>query len=293
MQRCNSVTENKLLQQVIELLSVLCKRQLHCFHCRWYTINVLHCSFSNVSLYWCHLGQISFVKEISSQCQKYVRQITAINNHDHKMKQMIWAEFKLGTQNILRCCYLRLFVCSQRVIVRLIDTVSAVSLLLVPPSLTGSSQACVCFILYCINHQSVRRHTYKNTVCWKPSMLVCACVCLRACITSIWAPVIGTHTYQLSVSLKRQNRDRIRKFPRSAFSAQSCFALFPPLCLSLCGLFAQSSAGLINHTNGGMRWHRWEQGGFIITALGWEGESSGGGGVRGLELSKRPENTKV
>lgn len=76
-------------------------------------------------------------------------------------------------------------------------------------------------------------------------------VCLQACITSIWAPVIGTHTYQLSVSLKLQNRDRIRKFPRSAFSAQSCFSLFPPLCLSLCGLFAQSSAGLINHTSGG------------------------------------------
>lgn len=30
--------------------------------------------------------------------------------------------------------------------------------------------------MYCMNHQFVPRHTYKNTVCWKPSMLVCACV---------------------------------------------------------------------------------------------------------------------
>lgn len=76
------------------------------------------------------------------------------------MKQMIWAEFKLGAQNILRCCYLCLFVCSQRVIVRLIDTVSAVSLLLVPPSLTGSSQACVCFIL-----PRVYNVLYKPSIC--------------------------------------------------------------------------------------------------------------------------------
>lgn len=93
-------------------------------------------------------------------------------------------------------------------------------------------------------------------------------MCLEAWITNIWAPIIGAHTYQLSVSLKLQNRDRIRKFPRSAFSAQSCFALLPPLSVSLWP-FVQSSAGLINHTHSGMQWHRWEHGGFIITALGW------------------------
>lgn len=67
------------------------------------------------------------------------------------MEQMIWIEFKLDSeyQNILRRCYLCPFVRSKRVIVPVIDAVSTVSLLLVPPSLTGSSQSFMLHISAC------------------------------------------------------------------------------------------------------------------------------------------------
>lgn len=110
---------------------------------------------------------------------------------------MIWSDFKLGTGNILHCCYLCLFVRSQRVIVPLIDAVSAVSLLLVPPSLTGSlhfNSLCVLFVMLPTNHQSASRHTYENAVCRREKKLVCTHVCvfvcalLEACIASIRVP---------------------------------------------------------------------------------------------------------
>lgn len=116
------------------------------------------------------------------------------------------------------------------------------------------------------------------------------CVCAWEHTLQLLCNVIGAHTYHLSVSLKLQNRNSIRKFPCSAFSSQKCFPLlFLSVSVSLWP-FVQSSARLINHTHSRAWWHRWEQGGFIIKALGWEGGSDGGGW--GLELSERLENTE-
>lgn len=146
--------------------------------------------------------------------------------------------------------------------------------------------------MYCINHQSVPRHTYKNTVYWKENP-VCWCACVPGSMHyKRLGPVIGAHTYHLSVSLKLQNRDRIKKVsPFSIFCPIVLGALPSSVSVSLWP-FVHSSARLINHTHSGMRWYRWEQGGFITTALEWEGESDGGGG-RGLELCERSENMMV
>lgn len=169
---------------------------------------------------------------------------------------MIWSDFKMGTGNILHCCYLCLFVRSQRVIVPLIDAVSAVSLLLVPPSHTGSSQsfmphisactliACVCFIL-----PRVCNAPYEPSICIQEHLqkkrkearlYTCVCLCVHYKHSG---PVIGTRTRQLSVSLKLQNRDRIRKFHHSAISARPCSALRLLLCLTDGGLLPGRQAG--------------------------------------------------
>lgn len=136
-------------------------------------------------------------------------------------------------------CYPYLFMCSKRAIEFLIDAVSAVSLLLGPLSLTGGSQSfmphisaytlgvCVWFfvpwvcnietinlgpdtpIKYCLSAE-------KKTQC----SVVCVCLCAwKHALQLLW-PVIGAHTYHLSVWLKLQNRGSIRKFPCSALSAR-------------------------------------------------------------------------
>lgn len=110
------------------------------------------------------------------------------------------------------------------------------------------------------------KHTYKSALCLlnrKPSAVcVCLCVCLEAWITALH-PVIGAHTYYLSVSLKLQKKETaLESFPVQHFLRS--YASLPPSLLCFClsvgagcmWPFVQSSAGLINHTHSSMQWHR-------------------------------------